>query len=77
MAQLVNYKYADDYYETYATRVRTLSESALAGAAKKYIRPDEVIWIVIGDLSEVEKGIRELKLGDVIRLDPDGRPMGS
>jgi zinc protease len=77
VAQLVNYKYADDYYATYATRVRTLSDTALAGAAKKYIRPDDVIWVVIGDLAQVEKGIRELKLGDVVRLDADGRPIGS
>ena len=76
-AQLVNYKYADDYFATYGRRVRTLSESDLAAAAKKFIRPDDVIWIVIGDLSHVEKSIRELKLGEVVRLDADGKPIGS
>ena len=41
----------------------------------KFIRPDEVIWLVVGDLSKVEAGVRELNLGDVVRLDDDGRPV--
>jgi zinc protease len=32
-----------------------------------------VIWIVVGDLAKVEAGIRELNLGQVTRLDADGR----
>ena len=74
-AQLVNYAYADDYFSSYAKRVRTLSDADLAAAAKKFIRPDEVIWVVVGDLAVVEKGIRELNLGDVVRVDGDGRPL--
>ncbi|HEY6359846.1 MAG TPA: pitrilysin family protein [Vicinamibacterales bacterium] len=72
--QIVNYRYPDDYFSTYARRVRALGEPALAGAAKKFIRPPEVIWIVVGDLAQVEKGVRELNLGEVTRLDADGRP---
>jgi zinc protease len=74
-AQLVNYKYADDYFSSYAKRVRELTDADLAAAARKFIRPDEVIWVVVGDLAQVEKGIRELNLGDVVRLDGDGRPL--
>jgi zinc protease len=33
-----------------------------------------VIWIVVGDLAQIEKGTRELNLGEVTRLDADGRP---
>jgi zinc protease len=39
------------------------------------VRPDEVVWLVIGDLRKVEAGIRELNLGEVIRLDADGNPI--
>ena len=72
--QLVNYRYPDDYFATYARRVRALTETDLAAAAKRFIRPGEAVWLVVGDLALVEKGIRELELGEVVRLDADGMP---
>jgi zinc protease len=70
--QLVNYRYPDDYFATYVRRVRTLTEEDLDAAARKFVRPDEVIWIVVGDLTRVEEGIRELGLGEVTKIDADG-----
>jgi zinc protease len=72
--QLLNYRYPDEYFATYARRVRALGDADLAAAAKKFIRPSEVIWIIVGDLAQVEKGVRELNLGEVTRLDGDGLP---
>jgi zinc protease len=74
--QLVNYKYPDDYFSTYARRVRALTEQNLAEAAAKYIRPEEAVWLIVGDLAQIEAGVRQLKLGEVVRLDADGRPIG-
>ncbi|AMY08905.1 hypothetical protein LuPra_02111 [Luteitalea pratensis] len=73
--QLVNLGYADDYFAQYATPVRALDEAALAAASRQYIRPNEIIRLVVGDLASVEAGIRDLKFGEVIRLDGDGRPL--
>ena len=73
--QLLNYGYRDDYFATYSQRVRALRESDLDAAARKFIRPQDIVWVVAGDLSIVEAGIRELSLGDVVRIDPDGRPV--
>ena len=70
---LLNSGAADDYFATYARRVRTLTEQDLAAAAKKFIRPGEVIWIIVGDLRTIEAGIRELNYGEVVRLDADGQ----
>jgi zinc protease len=70
---ILSFGYPDTYYANYARSVRALDEATLAASAKKFIRPDEVIWIVIGDLRKVEAGIRELKFGEVIRLDTDGK----
>ena len=63
------------FRSTYSRRVRTLSEDNLATAAKRFVRPDDVVWIVVGDLAQVELGIRELNLGEVIKVDADGRPL--
>jgi zinc protease len=52
--------------------MRGLTESQLDAAAKKFVRPDELIWVVVGDLSKIETGIRELNYGEVIHLNADG-----
>jgi zinc protease len=72
---LVNFKLPDDYWSKYAGNMRGLTEPQLATAAQKFIRPNEIVWIIIGDLKKVESGIRELNLGEVIRLDADGQPI--
>ncbi len=69
---LVNFGLPDDYWSNYVTRMRGLTESQLDGAAKKFIHPNEVIWIVVGDLAKVEKGIRDLGYGEIVRLNADG-----
>ena len=43
--------------------------------AKKYILPDHLVWVVVGDMSKVESGIRELNLGEVHKIDADGNPV--
>lgn len=72
---LVNYKLADDYWSKYAANMRGLSEAQLAEAGKKFVRPDEIVWIVVGDLNKIEKGIGELGFGEIIKLDADGQPI--
>ena len=74
--RMINYGLPADYWSRYAADVRSLTEAQLNGAAKKFVRPGEVIWIVVGDLRKVEKGIRELGFGEVIRLNADGEPSG-
>jgi zinc protease len=59
----------EEYYAQYANNIRTLTDANLNDAAKKAVHPDEVIWIIVGDLKKVEAGIRELNLGEVVKLD--------
>ncbi len=43
--------------------------------AKRRILPKQLIWDVVGDMSKVEAGIRELNLGEVRKIDADGKPV--
>ena len=67
--QILNYGYPDDYFSTYASRVRGLREAELDAAARKFIRPSQIVWVIVGDLSQIEKGVRELNLGTVTVVD--------
>lgn len=69
---MINFGYPDDHWPNYAGRIRGLSENQLETAAKKFIRPNEIVWIVVGDLAKVEKGIRDLGYGEVVKINADG-----
>ncbi|HLL15760.1 MAG TPA: pitrilysin family protein [Pyrinomonadaceae bacterium] len=71
----INLNLPADYWANYSKNLRSLNEAQLAAAAKKFVRPNELVWIIIGDLSKIEQGIRELNMGEVIRLDADGKPL--
>ncbi|HET8798740.1 MAG TPA: pitrilysin family protein [Thermoanaerobaculia bacterium] len=70
-ARILLFNRGDDFYARYANHVRALTEADLLAAGKKVVHPDEVIWIIVGDLKKVESGIRELNLGEVTKLDPN------
>ena len=47
--------------------------SALA-AVRKYARPETAGLLVVGDRAKIEAGLKELKLGEIVVLDAEGKP---
>jgi zinc protease len=43
-------------------------------AAEKYASPSRATLLLVGDLSKIESGIRELNLGKVLIIDAEGKP---
>ncbi|WP_288377870.1 pitrilysin family protein [uncultured Massilia sp.] len=71
--ETVNLGLSDDYWNTYASNVRALKPEQLGAASSKFIKPDEAVWIVIGDLRKIEAGVRSLGWGTVTVVDADGK----
>ena len=76
LGEIETYGLPKDYYATYAEAVRNTTDAQVNAAAKKFVDPNQVLWVVIGDRAKIETGIKELNLGEVVRLDADGRPVG-
>ena len=70
----VNLGLPDDYWNDYAANVRQLGAPQLDAAARRFIKPGEVVWLVIGDVRKIEVGVRELGWGEVTVLGADGMP---
>jgi zinc protease len=70
---LVQFGLPDDYYETLAGKIRALKTQDVADAAKTVIHPDNMIWVVVGDRSKIESGIKDLGLGEIRFLDSNGK----
>lgn len=71
---LVKFGLPDNYFNTYPAAVRSLSTTDVNNAARKVVHPDQLVWVVVGDRSKVEAGLRELGWGDIQLLDADGNP---
>ena len=72
IGQIVTYDLPDDYWDTYAQNVRGLSLDQINAAADAVIKPDNLVWVVVGDRENIESRIRELELGEITLLDVDG-----
>ncbi|HSK71740.1 MAG TPA: pitrilysin family protein, partial [Pyrinomonadaceae bacterium] len=56
--------------------LQKLQLSAINAAAAKYANPTGTSLLLVGDLSQIEGGIRELNLGEIVILDVEGKPIG-
>ena len=41
-------------------------------AAHAVVKPSQMVWVIVGDRSKIEKGISELKLGEIHFIDSEG-----
>jgi zinc protease len=72
---ILQYNLPEDYYNTYTQKVLAVTPETANEIAKKYILPSHLVWVVVGDMSKVEAGIRELNIGEVHKIDADGNPV--
>ena len=61
--------------QEYDEAAKATLPAALA-AAKLHARPDRASMVLVGDRAKIEAKVRELKLGEVIVVDAEGRPVG-
>lgn len=72
--EMVMYGYEDNYFDTYAEKVNNLNLEQVNNAALKVLNPDKIDWVVVGDKSKIETGLKELGL-DIKLIDVDGNIM--
>ena len=73
LEEMVVYNRGEDYWPKYAQKVRTLTVSDIQKAAQNVVRPKQQTWVIVGDRKKIEKGIRELNLGEVHFINVEGK----
>jgi zinc protease len=58
-----------DFYNTYVGRVSALTTAEIENCARTLLDPRHMIWLVVGNKSEIEPAIQKLQLGPVIDTD--------
>ena len=52
----------DDYQESVASRTRALTAAQMDAAAREVIKPDQFVWVVVGDASVIQPQLETLGL---------------
>ena len=71
-ADILTYGLPDDYLNEFVGQVEALTPQQLQAAATELVHPDQLTWIVVGDLAAIEPSVRKLSIGEVKVLDADG-----
>jgi len=75
ISNIATYGFPFDYIKDQEETVRNMSVEDHNALAKKLIRPDEMIYLVVGDAATQLEGMKSLGFGDPILLDADGNPV--
>ena len=72
---LVLYGLPDDYYANFVRDIRALTPQQTGEVARAWIAPQQLTWVVVGDLKKIEAEVRALGWGEVQVVDTDGQPV--
>ncbi|MEH6516148.1 MAG: pitrilysin family protein [Halioglobus sp.] len=62
----------DDYWNNYAARLTALQLPQVTAAARSTLKPEQLVWVVVGDRATIETELRALDIGEIRLLDADG-----
>ena len=75
IVEMVRFSLPEDYWDTYAQKIRALTLQDVAAQADRSLHPDRMVWVIVGDREKIEAGIKKLKLGAIHYIDADGNPV--
>ncbi len=70
---ILQYRLPESYYEDFTAKAMAVTPDTANALARRLVVPAQLTWVVVGDMAKVEAGIRELNLGEVRRIDADGK----
>jgi zinc protease len=73
IAQLWSQELPLSELQRYPDETQRATLAAVNTAAQRYAVPGKATLLLVGDLSKIEAGVRELKLGEIVILDAEGK----
>jgi zinc protease len=75
ISNIATYDLPFDYIKNQEEIVRKMTIDSHNALVKKYIRPDEMIYLVVGDAATQLNGMKSLGFGNPVLLDKEGNPL--
>ena len=76
LTELYVYDLGLDYFSGYASKVSALTPDALKDMAAKYLVPDQMMVVAVGDQAKIEGELKKLNLGPIEYRDSEGKLIG-
>jgi zinc protease len=68
LSELVVYGLPDDYFNRYVEKILAVTKEDVQRVAKKYIDPEKIAIILVGDRKQITSGVSGLNLGPIKQL---------
>jgi zinc protease len=65
LSDLLVYSLPDSFFNEYVPKIQAVTAADVERAAKQYLATDRFAVVVVGDLSKIEKPIRDANFGPV------------
>jgi zinc protease len=72
-AELFTFDLPVDFYSTLPDRINAVTIEQAQAMAQKYIQPEKMIVLAVGDRAKIEEAMKKLNLGKVEIRDTDGK----
>ena len=70
ISRIYAYHLPENYLQQYGSILKSVNIESARNAGEKRINPDNMTWVIVGDLSKIEKPVKALKLGEVTVITP-------
>ncbi len=72
LTEIVQFNLPDTYYDDYPARITGMKTEDVQQAAQRVIKPNSMVWVVVGDRAKIDEPIKAMGLGSVTYVDADG-----
>jgi zinc protease len=71
LANLAIYGLPDNYFDTYVQNVEAVTTQDVRRVAEKYLEPDNMLVVIVGDVAAIREGLEKLGHGAVVACDSE------
>jgi zinc protease len=64
-----------DYYRTLPAKIDTVTAQDAQRVAQKYLNPEQMAVVAVGDRAKIEPELSKLQLGPILAVDMEGNPL--
>lgn len=76
LTEVVLFRLPEDYFSSYQSKIEGVDKDSVAQVAKKYLDPDHMAILIVGDKAKIEAKLKALPYARVINaLDNEGNPL--
>ncbi|MEW5251253.1 M16 family metallopeptidase [Microbulbifer sp. 2201CG32-9] len=77
VSNMVKYDRPLDYMDSYAEQIRSADLNTIHDLARSTIKPEQFVWVIVGDKEKIAGKIQSLNIGPITEIDADGKPVTS